>query len=178
MINQTWSLAISLFGLTNQIDAIQNEQKSPFTVHKPTFKPNYKWMTPHVMTAKPRNYWQYVAEDRIKSPFEYGGAKPGESTKGREPVNAITYGSSYHGIPGHREVEYGQWAKTLRLDASSFYDVVMRDDDHLWVVTFMDPKCKHCSRFVPQWVKLKQYEHLQKRNVKFAYVDITIPENM
>ena len=70
MINKTWSLAITLFGLASQIDAREKSSaSSPFAVHKPTFKPNYKWMTPHVMTAKPRNYWQYVAEDRVKSPF-------------------------------------------------------------------------------------------------------------
>ena len=66
----------------------------------------------------------------------------------------------------------------MRLDASNFYDVVMRDDDHLWVIAFMDPKCEHCARFVPQWAKLKEYRSLQKRNVKFGYVDITIPDNM
>ena len=137
-----------MLGLVCQIQAIDSDKvPRPYAAFKPDYKPSYSWMTPHVMVAKPKKYWQYVAEDRISSPYRYGFAKPGESKKGREPVNAITYGSSY-GIEGHPEVNYGLWAKTLRLDASSFYDVVMRDDDHIWVVAFMDPNCDNCKRFV------------------------------
>ena len=137
MINKTWSLAIVLFGLASQIDAIETENSSQAVQKQPSFKPNYNWMTPQAMTSKPRNYWQFMSEDVVKSPFEYGNAEASE-----------------------KQVEYGQWENTLRLDASDFYDVVMRDDDHLWVVTFMDPKCENCSKFVPEWVKLKQHDHL------------------
>ena len=41
----------------------------------------------------------------------------------------------------------------------------------------MDPNCKACLRFVPQWDKLLIYETLDARNVKFAYVDISIQED-
>ena len=65
----------------------------------------------------------------------------------REPVNAITYGSSYKdsGIKG---ADYGLWANSMRLDESNFYDTVMQDNDHVWVIAFMDPTCRNCQRFV------------------------------
>ena len=97
MINKTRSVAFALMmALLCQIQAseIGSTQRSPFAVYRPTRKPTYTWMKPHIMIEKPRDYWRYVSEGRVNNAFDYGLAKKGDSGV-REPVNAMTYGSSY-----------------------------------------------------------------------------------
>ena len=175
----SFSWAVALLLASSSVEAIDSEylSKRPdgFEAYRPTKKPSYQWMTPHVMTAKPAKYWDYVKEDRIESPYHYGFAKPGEKTL-REPVNAITYGSSYENS-NEKDAEYGLWASSLRLDVNTFFNAVIRDDQHLWVVAFMDPSCRNCQRFAPQWNKLRAYESMTSRSIKFAYVDISKQEN-
>lgn len=42
----------------------------------------------------------------------------------------------------------------------------------------MNPKCGECIKFAPHWDKLQTYESIRNRNVKFAFVDKTIDEDM
>ena len=163
MISNRWPGAgaflafLSIAALLCQIQQASDlGQRSPYAAYRPTRKPAYTWMQPHVMVQKPRDYWKYVAEGRVKGPFNYGGApKPGES-----PVNAVTYGSSYANS-GYKGAQYGLWARSIQLNASNFHQTVMQDEKNVWVVAFIDPKCANCARFVAQWDKLKDYETMR-----------------
>ena len=60
----------------------------------------------------------------------------------------------------------------MRLNADTFEDTVIRDDDNAWVVSYINPTCPACKKFGSHWDTAQLYESLRKRNVKFAFVNI------
>lgn len=128
------------------------------------------------MVSKPDNYWQLASDGRVSSSgFDYGYSKPNE-TSVIEPINAVTYGSSYanSSIIG---AGYGLWNNSVKLDNRNFYDTVMGDSKNVWLVAFMNPKCPKCQKFVYQWDLVKNYDYIKDRPIKFGFVDITKEDN-
>lgn len=54
----------------------------------------------------------------------------------------------------------------------------MNDEENAWVIAFMNPRCGECKKFAPHWDKLQAYEGMLARNIKFAYVDLTVKDDM
>lgn len=81
------------------------------------------------------------------------------------------YGSTQFNYP---QVDYGLWAQTLRLDRSTYAQTILNDDKNAWVIAFMNPRCPECAKFAPHWNKLQMYSAIRDREVKFAFVDVTI----
>ena len=102
-------------------------------------------MTTNSAVSRPTRYRTNVGHERVSSPYTYGGYD--EDYAVEEPVNAVTYSSSYakHNVSG---VDYGLWANSNRLDSDNFWDTVMEDEEHVWVVAFIDPMDKICQKFV------------------------------
>lgn len=51
------------------------------------------------------------------------------------------------------------------------------DVENVWVVAYIDPRCKDCFILSVEWEKLTQIEEKEKRKIKLGYVDISIEEN-
>ena len=63
------------------------------------------------------------------------------------------------------------------MDHTNFVDSVINDRENAWVVTFMNPRCQACTRFVPEWTRLQELDNMKSRNIKFGYVDISLVQN-
>ena len=49
------------------------------------------------------------------------------------------------------KIDYGVWARSRRLNLDTFENTVINDDKNVWVVSFINPSCDACKRFVPHW---------------------------
>ena len=59
----------------------------------------------------------------------------------------------------------------------SFKEVVATDVENVWVVAYVDPRCKDCVVLSVEWDKLTQIEEKEKRKIKLGYVDVSVEEN-
>ena len=64
------------------------------------------------------------------------------------------------------------WGKSRRLNLDTFESTVIKDDHNVWVVSFINPHCDACKRFVPHWDQVQLYESMRNRNIKFAFVNV------
>lgn len=51
------------------------------------------------------------------------------------------------------------------------------DIDNVWVVAYVDPRCRDCISLSIEWERLTQIEEKVKRKIKLGYVDISVTEN-
>ena len=49
--------------------------------------------------------------------------------------------------------------------------------ENVWVVAYIDPRCRDCLVLSLEWEKLTQIEEREKRKIKLGYVDISVEEN-
>ena len=61
-----------------------------------------------------------------------------------------------------------------QLDYTNFVDTVLNDDNHAWIIAFMNPICGSCEKFAPVWESIQAYESMRNMSVRFGFVDISI----
>ena len=71
----------------------------------------------------------------------------------------------------------GNWYDEQKLSLETFKEVVATDVDNVWVVAYVDPRCRDCLSLSIEWERLTQIEEKVKRKVKLGYVDISVTEN-
>jgi len=71
----------------------------------------------------------------------------------------------------------GKWTDEQKLTLETFKEVVATDVENVWVVAYIDPRCRDCLILSLEWEKLTQIEEKEKRKIKLGYVDISVEEN-
>ena len=71
----------------------------------------------------------------------------------------------------------GKWDETQKLSLETFKEIVATDVENVWVVAYIDPRCRDCLILSLEWEKLTQIEEREKRKIKLGYVDISVEEN-
>ena len=71
----------------------------------------------------------------------------------------------------------GKWTDEQKLTLETFKEIVATDIENVWVVAYIDPRCRDCLILSVEWEKLTQIEEKEKRKVKLGYVDISVEEN-
>ena len=71
----------------------------------------------------------------------------------------------------------GHWHDAQKLSLETFKEVVATDVDNVWVVAYVDPRCRDCLTLSIEWERLTQIEEKVKRKVKLGYVDISVSDN-
>ena len=71
----------------------------------------------------------------------------------------------------------GKWTDEQKLTLETFKEVVAADVENVWVVAYIDPRCRDCLILSVEWEKLTQIEEKTKRKIKLGYVDISVEEN-
>ncbi len=71
----------------------------------------------------------------------------------------------------------GTWLDEQKLTLETFKEIVATDVENVWVVAYIDPRCKDCLVLSLEWEKLAQVEEREKRKIKLGYVDISVEEN-
>lgn len=59
----------------------------------------------------------------------------------------------------------------------TFKEIVATDVENIWVVAYIDPRCRDCLILSVEWEKLTQIEERERRKIKLGYVDISVEEN-
>jgi len=54
---------------------------------------------------------------------------------------------------------------------------VTTDTQNVWVVAYIDPRCRDCLTLSIEWEHLTEIEEQEMRKVKLGYVDISVTEN-
>ena len=52
------------------------------------------------------------------------------------------------------------WGAFPYLDSKTFESSVLKDNDHVWVVAFIDPTCSGCQRLAKEWGLLVRQESI------------------
>ena len=71
----------------------------------------------------------------------------------------------------------GKWTDEQKLTLETFKEIVAADIENVWVVAYIDPRCRDCLILSVEWEKLTQIEEREKRKIKLGYVDISVEEN-
>ena len=71
----------------------------------------------------------------------------------------------------------GLWSDEQKLTVDTFKEIVTTDVDNVWVIAYIDPRCRDCLSLSVEWEKLTQIEEKEKRKIKLGYVDISVTEN-
>ena len=71
----------------------------------------------------------------------------------------------------------GKWTDEQKLTLETFKEIVATDVENVWVVAYIDPRCRDCLILSLEWEKLTQIEEREKRKIKLGYVDISVEEN-
>ena len=71
----------------------------------------------------------------------------------------------------------GKWDDTQKLTLETFKEIVVTDVENVWVVAYIDPRCRDCLILSLEWEKLTQIEEKEMRKIKLGYVDISVEEN-
>lgn len=71
----------------------------------------------------------------------------------------------------------GKWTDEQMLTLETFTEIVAADIENVWVVAYIDPRCRDCLILSVEWEKLTQIEEREKRKIKLGYVDISVEEN-
>ena len=71
----------------------------------------------------------------------------------------------------------GKWTDEQKLTLETFKEIVAADIENVWVVAYIDPRCRDCLVLSVEWEKLTQIEEREKRKIKLGYVDISVEEN-
>ena len=71
----------------------------------------------------------------------------------------------------------GKWTDEQKLTLETFKEIVANDTENVWVVAYIDPRCRDCLILSLEWEKLTQIEERTKRKIKLGYVDISVEEN-
>lgn len=71
----------------------------------------------------------------------------------------------------------GSWTDEQKLTLETFKEIVAADIENVWVVAYIDPRCRDCLILSVEWEKLTQIEEKTKRKIKLGYVDISVEEN-
>lgn len=71
----------------------------------------------------------------------------------------------------------GQWTDEQKLTLETFKEIVATDLENVWVVAYIDPRCRDCLILSIEWERLTQIEETEKRKIKLGYVDISVEEN-
>lgn len=77
----------------------------------------------------------------------------------------------------HAEKPPGLWTDNQKLTLETFKEIVATDVENVWVVAYIDPRCRDCLILSLEWEKLTQIEEREKRKIKLGYVDISVEEN-
>ena len=70
----------------------------------------------------------------------------------------------------------GKWTDEQELSLETFKEIVAADVENVWVVAYIDPRCRDCYVLSVEWEKLTQIEEKEKRKIKLGYVDISVEE--
>ena len=71
----------------------------------------------------------------------------------------------------------GEWKDQQKLTVETFKEVVTTDVENVWVIAYVDPRCRDCVELSIEWDKLTMIEEKEKRKVKLGYVDLSVAEN-
>lgn len=71
----------------------------------------------------------------------------------------------------------GKWLDEQKLTLETFKEVVAADIENVWVIAYVDPRCRDCLVLSFEWEKLTHKEERDKRKIKLGYVDISVEEN-
>ena len=71
----------------------------------------------------------------------------------------------------------GHWTDEQQLTLETFKKVVTTDTQNVWVVAYIDPRCRDCLNLSIEWEHLTEIEEHEMRKVKLGYVDISVTEN-
>ena len=71
----------------------------------------------------------------------------------------------------------GKWTDEQKLTLETFKEIVATDLENIWVVAYIDPRCRDCLILSLEWEKLTQIEEKEMRKIKLGYVDISVQEN-
>ena len=52
--------------------------------------------------------------------------------------------------------------------------MVTTDIENVWVIAYIDPRCRDCLTLSMEWEKLTMIEEKEMRKVKLGYVDISV----
>jgi len=52
----------------------------------------------------------------------------------------------------------GQWTDEQKLTLETFKEVVTTDIENVWVIAYIDPRCRDCVELSIEWDKLTQIE--------------------
>ena len=58
------------------------------------------------------------------------------------------------------------------MDLATFEQEVLTDNENVWAIAYISPKCKACKKFKPAFERLTENEQMKGRNIKFAYVNV------
>ena len=47
----------------------------------------------------------------------------------------------------------------------------------MWVIAYINPGCSSCEKFASEFDSLVNRDDVAQRNIKFGYLDVTLPEN-
>ena len=75
---------------------------------------------------------------------------------------------------GQLSQDYGVWSASYpSLDKDNFQSQVINDKDSIWVVAYVKPTCRSCTRLAEQYKDLTSRPSITSRKVKFGFVDIS-----
>ena len=71
----------------------------------------------------------------------------------------------------------GKWTDEQQLSLETFKEIVATDVENVWVIAYIDPRCRDCIILSLEWDKLTQIEEKEQRKIKLGFVDISVEEN-
>ena len=67
---------------------------------------------------------------------------------------------------------FALFEQVQKLDESNFDDLVMSDDENMWMVTFYAEWCPYCQPFSPEYEAAQVSPVLEDKKIKFGAVDV------
>ena len=67
---------------------------------------------------------------------------------------------------------FALFEQVQKLDESNFEEMVMNDDENMWLVTFYAEWCPYCQPFSPEYEAAQKDPILEDKKIKFGAVDV------
>lgn len=100
-----------------------------------------------------------------------------DNNTGTSDINVVFVPTPIAKTNEEAEKPPGKWTDNQKLTVETFKEIVSTDTENVWVVAYIDPRCRDCLILSLEWEKLTQIETKERRKVKLGYVDISVEEN-
>ena len=100
-----------------------------------------------------------------------------DQNSGTSEINVVYVPTPISKTNEEAEKPPGKWTDNQKLTVETFKEIVSTDTENVWVVAYIDPRCRDCLILSLEWEKLTQIETKEHRKVKLGYVDISVEEN-